>query len=67
MLSPPHCANDNTIPGADDRPQHILTEYTHMKMQNFTEEEKRGIDASLAYVEFLLARRTKKKLAQEQR
>jgi hypothetical protein len=38
-----------------------------MKMQNYTEEEKRGIDASLAYVEFLLARRTKKKLAQEQR
>jgi hypothetical protein len=36
-------------------------------MQNFTEEEKRGIDASLAYVEFLLARRVKKKMAADKR
>lgn len=33
-----------------------------MPVKKFNEEQERGIDASLAYVEFLLARRKKKQL-----
>lgn len=33
-----------------------------MPVKKFSDDQQRGIDASLAYVEFLLARRKKKQL-----
>jgi hypothetical protein len=34
-----------------------------MPTKKFTDDQERGIDANLAYVEFLLAKRKKKELA----
>lgn len=62
MLSQPPFAVDPIL-GEDNLPQQpLVTGIQTMPVKKFNEEQERGIDASLAYVEFLLARRKKKQL-----
>lgn len=64
MQSQPPSAVDAVTPGEDSLPQQLLsTGNTNMPTKKFTDDQERGIDANLAYVEFLLAKRKKKELA----
>lgn len=70
MPSLPPCANDDVYySGVDNRPQHLLTisgvTTMNTNLKKFSDNEEKAIDGSIAYVEYLLAKRKKKELAEK--
>lgn len=64
---PPSANSGQFYPGVDNHPHiPILTGVTYMNLKNFSSEETKAIEGSIAYVEYLLAKR-KKKLEESKR